>query len=417
MGAPDTIKQGYDAYQAQQDAETKKYLEALKKQQAMSAQGYANLINGTQQIQKQQDEAYQNQLDNWNTQLQNAEQQQRDVTRLEGQKSIFGAATEFAQALANLHYVGNGASNQQVKNLSQDWMKQVDANREKRKARIDNIRERQRAAEMQLAQLRAGNAQQMNQILYNVDKDRLDRQGELDKATYNAGMQRAQTALQSAQQVASAQAQEAQQKEREREFNANLAMDRKKLVASMAAKGIKPNGDGWEFDSDSYAKQVMAASGAPKNSKPIISGYDVDGNPVVRYGDPLSVSREIKKFIDSGKVTDLDEEGKRILEEIKSATAGDFSGKGSKSNDEVAKRFSALVGHSAAIDALVNQMTWGYANGAADSGSTDTQDTQDNDTRRNDNPIYWPASAFKTGNGTASKAGNDPTGGLEDIFG
>lgn len=389
--------------------------EKLRKQQyteedKLIAQANANRINGLQQTAKQEEDIYQNQVDNWNTQLQNAEQQQRDVTRMEGQKSIFGAATEFAQALANLHYVGNGASNQQVKNLSQDWMKQVDANRERRKARIDNIRERQRAAEMQLAQIRSGNMNKQMQLLNDIDAQNINRQAQRNKEERDAMLQKGQLELNAAV---------AEQNRRDKlnqQYQANQNA-RNSLVASMAAKGFKPNGDGWEFDSDSYAKQVMAASGAPKNSKPIISGYDVDGNPVVRYGDPLSVSREIKKFIDSGKVTDLDEEGKRILEEIKSATAGDFSGKGSKSNDEVAKRFSALVGHSAAIDALVNQMTWGYANGAADSGSTDTQDTQDNDTRRNDNPIYWPASAFKTGNGTASKAGNDPTGGLEDIFG
>ena len=68
-------------------------------------------------------------------------------------------AAELASSIANLIGVGGyNAVSQQYKPYSQDWMRRADENWKANRARFDNLRDRQRALQQQLIQLRMGDA-------------------------------------------------------------------------------------------------------------------------------------------------------------------------------------------------------------------------------------------------------------------
>ena len=91
-----------------------------------------------------------------------AEQEAIDQRKAEQNAARWTGATELAASLANLIAVGGyKASNQQYKSYSQDWMKQAEANWQANRARFDNLRDRQRALQQQLIQLKMNDAGQM----------------------------------------------------------------------------------------------------------------------------------------------------------------------------------------------------------------------------------------------------------------
>lgn len=64
--------------------------------------------------------------------------------------------TELGAAIANLIGVGAGnAVSQQYKSFSQDWMKKADQDMREHRSRIDNLRDRQRATEMKMAEMKS----------------------------------------------------------------------------------------------------------------------------------------------------------------------------------------------------------------------------------------------------------------------
>ena len=96
-------------------------------------------------------------------------------------------ATELAASLANLIGVGSfNAANQQYKQYSQDWMRKADADMKMQRARLDNFRERQRAMQMHINQLKQGDANTaLNMAMRQADADRAARIQQAD-ADYKA---------------------------------------------------------------------------------------------------------------------------------------------------------------------------------------------------------------------------------------
>lgn len=96
-------------------------------------------------------------------------------------------ATELAASLANLIGVGSfNAANQQYKQYSQDWMRKADADMRMQRARLDNFRERQRAMQMHINQLKQGDANTaLNMAMRQADADRAARIQQAD-ANYKA---------------------------------------------------------------------------------------------------------------------------------------------------------------------------------------------------------------------------------------
>ena len=94
-------------------------------------------------------------------QLRKAQEEDTDKTAAEQNAVRWTGATELAAAIANMIGVGSfNAVNQQYHSYSQDWMKKADADMKARRARIDNLRERQRAIQRQMDQVRLQQAGQ-----------------------------------------------------------------------------------------------------------------------------------------------------------------------------------------------------------------------------------------------------------------
>lgn len=308
--------------------------EALKAQQQHS-QAYINQMNANSEALAGQyadaanamrtaNGAYENsmaaQAQDIQHQLSQAQQEQKDVGRLESQKSVFGAATEFASALANLWGTTKGAPNQQIRTYSQDWMQRADANRQQRKQRIDNIRERQRVAEQQLAQLKAGNANALAQLMLNGTRDQITRADAAAQLGYSSAMNAVNTQYQGGQAALQAQMHESDKRHQ-------AAMSKQQLDANMLLHGYKPNDNGgYDYDSELAAKmaqdQYTARYGTTGRGSGSGSGNTIPvvippGSKVSDDGIVLNISKNaldtaISQHI-SG-ITDLTDKEKREVE-------------------------------------------------------------------------------------------------------
>lgn len=90
----------------------------------------------------------------------------------EDKRAVWTGVTEGLASLANLVGVGSfDSANQTYHSYSKDWMDKADQERRIRRNRIDNIRDRQRAMDLQLQQLRGNqNMQILNLRGQNADK-------------------------------------------------------------------------------------------------------------------------------------------------------------------------------------------------------------------------------------------------------
>lgn len=162
------------------------YAEELERMRAINAQKKAAIEANNAQLESQLNAntaaLEKSQAENEAAMLQAQQRQQQDFADLalqykrdydaalaedaalrkqEERGSALMGITEAVANLTNLIGVGyNGASNQQYHSYSKDWMDRADAERKARRNRIDNIRDRQKAMQQQLAQLRSQNAMQ-----------------------------------------------------------------------------------------------------------------------------------------------------------------------------------------------------------------------------------------------------------------
>ncbi len=282
MGYAEELERQNAAAIGAYDAATKKRQDAaaaINAQQQVLGQQYLNTVNEANRL---SEEAMRQQAEAVKTQLTDAQNEQRTVTQKEAQKSIWGAATEFANALANLHYVGTNASNQQPQNYSHDWMKQADQNHRERKQRIDNIRERQRAAELQLAQIKAGNMANLGQVSYNLGRDGLAAQGKENEQAFNEAVTRANMQLSGAAQVAGA-------KEAERKESIAQQQAEQQMSLNAATHGLT-----WDPVTRQYKGDTSLAQAVSQSRSSAAGGGIGKGNykpyPIEAYGD---MDREI----------------------------------------------------------------------------------------------------------------------------
>lgn len=134
-------------------------------QQSLDAanQARTEAYNQAQQIYKQRmDEGYTQFADIIAGEQKRAEQAEQEAIEqynAERKAARWTGATELAASLANMIAVGgHNAVSQQYHSYSQDWMKKADENWRQNRARYDNLRDRQRALQQQLIQLRMGDA-------------------------------------------------------------------------------------------------------------------------------------------------------------------------------------------------------------------------------------------------------------------
>ena len=158
--------------------------------------------------------------------------------------------THLASSIANLIGVGGfNASNQVYQNPSMDWMKKADQDKFINRQRIDNLRERQRAIQQHLLDIKAQGegaligydreaANIKNQFGMNMAGARRD--ADLAAARYEAegAINAAQAGAQGASAVASARNQEASLGLQQDRLNA----EKDRYAAQMRAQGYNPDG-------------------------------------------------------------------------------------------------------------------------------------------------------------------------------
>ena len=179
---------------------------------------------------------------------QEAAEMQQQINR-DQQAARWTGATEMAASIANLIGVGAAnASNQQYKTYSQDWMKKADADVRERRSRMDNLRERQRAMEQQLLQLKMGNAGQALSQAQRMADQQLQNRSTLSQLRYNASIapmqarqqavkEAGQTQLQGVNHAASAYLQERGQDISAQQHRDNLNLQLAKAGMTRDGKG------------------------------------------------------------------------------------------------------------------------------------------------------------------------------------
>ena len=125
-------------------------------------------------------DAYQNQynsfadiLSAYNEDLKRTQQESEAAQKADIQAARWSNATELASSIANLIGVGRGnAVSQQYSSPSQDWMTRAQEEMRERRSKMDDVRERQRAMQLQMSRLRGEEALQM--IKYDQDREARD---------------------------------------------------------------------------------------------------------------------------------------------------------------------------------------------------------------------------------------------------
>ena len=136
------VKRLYDEYQSLADA-------AEKQRQA----DYDKLYGTVQQNLNNGMSAYDSIIKSGEDRLKKDEEEDAKLRDVAQKKVSWSSAAELGANLINMFSVGAGATNQQYKSYSEDWRREADQKARERRARMDNIRERQKALNMQKIQL------------------------------------------------------------------------------------------------------------------------------------------------------------------------------------------------------------------------------------------------------------------------
>lgn len=137
------VKRLYDEYQAAADA-------AEKQRQA----DYNKLYGTVQENINSGMSAYDSIIKSGDERLKNEEEEDARLNDAAQKKVGWTGALELGANLINMFAVGDGhASNQQYHSYSEDWRREADQKARERRARMDNIRERQKALNLQKIQL------------------------------------------------------------------------------------------------------------------------------------------------------------------------------------------------------------------------------------------------------------------------
>ena len=181
-------------------------------------------------------------------------QEQQEIANKQKAARWTGAA-ELASSVANMIGVGSfNAANQQYKTYSQDWMRQADADMRAHRAKVGNLRERQRAMQQQLLQLRMNNAGQALQAAQRQAEAERKANEQSAAARRDAATAGVKVQLDAADRAAAAEYEgevtaanmgqrQEQMAQQDRHFNAQMGQRNKEFAARMAAQGLTPTGD------------------------------------------------------------------------------------------------------------------------------------------------------------------------------
>ena len=202
--------------------------------------------------------------------IRNAEAESAAQVAADQRAARWTGATELASSIANLIAVGgHNAVSQQYKPYSQDWMRKADQDARLNRARIDNLRERQRAMQGQLANMRMNDAARALELARADAKARYDQGLALSQARYNTTVNPLVQAGKTAEEVGKINAQGVSeaagvaQRERQLDLSAAQLQQRKdEHAAAMLAKGYNPDGS---VNEEAMSKLTAATRNSGKN--------------------------------------------------------------------------------------------------------------------------------------------------------
>lgn len=192
-----------DAYRRQVEAQRANFLNNVARAQALADQEAINAASASMQS------TYKSGLDRILAMGEEVRKAEREAAadQLANQRAArWTGATEALASLANLVAVGSGnAVSQQYHDYSQDWMRRADMNAREHRARIANLRERQRSMQDRLLALQAGNADTLAELRMKANESRAKRQTEIGKAVFDSMQKSAESASKATEQASRAQ--------------------------------------------------------------------------------------------------------------------------------------------------------------------------------------------------------------------
>lgn len=294
----ENVQNAYDAYQSEVQQAGQNVVEGM---QTAGAQQLADLEaannayneanNAAIEANRQQSNAaigsFADMVNQYAENIRRAEDEGAAQVAASQRAARWAGATELASSIANLVAVGgHNAVSQQYRPYSQDWMRKADQDARLNRMRIDNLRERQRAMQGQLANLRLNDAARALELAREQAKTNYQQGLTMAETRYNTTINPLNQAARNAEavgkigvQAASDVASTAQRDRQLDQSAASLAQRQREHNAEMMAKGYNPDGT---INEEAMSKIVKASQAAKGSGSGKSSGnsYDVtvDGN-------------------------------------------------------------------------------------------------------------------------------------------
>ena len=276
--------------------------------------------------------------------------------QIDTNKSVFAGVTEFVSGLANLIGTTQGAVNQQPRTYAQDWMREADQHRQQERDRLDRMRDRVRQQEM------AG-----ENARYQTTKEQIAEQLKLQQLKSANAITLAQQQKAEKDEAEQRKMQQKQMDESIRQFNETMgerirarqaddAMQREQMEYRWKTSGFKKNDKGeWVIDAEAIKAQAgLSNSSSGRKSSVVRLSIPPIGSEQAEthYVNMDEVERMVYDYVNSGAVEDdLDEEGKKILENINRSEFGSNT-----TPDNMAKKLMPLIAHSPMMREMVREL-------------------------------------------------------------
>lgn len=257
---------------------------------------------------------------------QEAKEENERLTQMENQRASWTGAGELAAALVNLFGVGElHATSQQYKDIGQDWMKKADADRKRRRERMDNIKERQRQVGERRAQFELASTQDKYKRMLDTAKGQYERKGKIDDIAAGIPVMQAQGEAAIAEAAGKirlegtkAVATQKTHEDASARGWAQLEQTKQYQNAQLAAKGLNPDGT----VNETLTKQLLARTGGSGSGSSSIIAYpilDSTGHVNVARLNPKQLE-EIKSAVQGTIKDELGaEQGKEFDKEFRRA--------------------------------------------------------------------------------------------------
>ena len=171
------LAQNSDRYEAKAEEITKKKIEANNT--------YREVV---EKANKAQVESNNTILQRYINDAEAARKENELLGKAERRATRWTGLAELGAALSNLISVTQGASNQQVKFYSEDWMKRSEQNRKDRIRRLDSLNDRRSAIEQQMAALQSSTAKELANVDLNNAMYQNAREEDSAKRQYDLGV-------------------------------------------------------------------------------------------------------------------------------------------------------------------------------------------------------------------------------------